>query len=94
MVRAEPAPGGGQHQYQLVADGLCGLEGQRVTVKVDGKALGEYPWGSAGQFHQFTLPLALTPGSHEIEIDYSVWQDPTPAVRLAILYRQLEVRHQ
>jgi hypothetical protein len=90
QLKSVVGPSGGP--AELVLDGLSGEPGQTVTIKLDGQTIAEIPWGDKGVFHEMTTPFTLPPGSHELELSYTVWQAPTPEIKLAVLFRRLEVR--
>jgi hypothetical protein len=92
-IPAADAPAGGG-KYKLVFSGMCWLPNQTLTVKLDGVAQGPpCVFEPAGTFRDATIPLELSPGPHELTLEYSKWESPpgSPAVKLAVKFRKLQI---
>lgn len=66
---------------------------ERVTIKVDGKeAASRVVPVNRQEFTQETIPLSLSAGDHEIDLDYAHWlQDKTDTRPMAVLFKALQV---
>ena len=63
---------GGSLQFRIVNRGALDVSNVGVAVVIDDRYSGHrylrLPWLAAGESEEFRLPLALTPGSHRLEV--------------------------
>jgi hypothetical protein len=84
MLTDEPAGSG-----ELFLDCASGTAAQVLTVKLDGKPVFSTPleyWS----FNKLTIPLEFTAGAHDLELDYTHWDQAGDAPR-AVIFKQLAV---
>jgi len=87
----DPAQGG---KYKLVFSGMCWIPNETVIVKLDGVVQGSpHNFQPAGTWVDVTVPLELTPGPHDLVLEYSKWESPptSPLVKLAVKFKKLQV---
>lgn len=62
---------------------------QQMTVEVNGASLTNLAFGPEFEFKEWTLPIPTVPGTNEVKIRYSNWQQAGRPV--AVLYKKLAV---
>jgi hypothetical protein len=67
------------------------IQGQFLTVILDGKQIHTGPVSSSGQFTDLRLPLGSLRGTHEIVVRYAVWEEPAVPACGTVLYRRLQI---
>ncbi len=73
---------------------MCWIPNQTLTVKLDGVVRGTpCNFEPAGQWVDVTVPLELSPGPHELILEYSKWESPptSPSMKLAVKFRKLQI---
>jgi len=78
--------------YRLAANARAPMDGQQITVMLDGALMGEHQF-TAGVFESIDVPMHLTAGDHQIALKFS--KSVTPSSRdsrsLAVLFDRLQL---
>lgn len=78
-------------EYELSWAARSDLPDEVVTVKLDGKPIGQHPViGSYSEFTEAHFHFAISAGEHEIELEYTKWRTDTDRP-MAVLFKTLQV---
>jgi hypothetical protein len=76
-------------KYHLIASGKAAVDNTVLTIRVDGSEVGTHTFPAA-RFEAFDLPVGLTAGPHEIELDYGNWVKDGPRP-MGILFQTMKL---
>lgn len=76
--------------WMLNLSGTSLARDQQMTLKLDGKRIGQYPIPTSG-FADLSIALHLTPGDHIIHLGYTAADRAIVGIPRAVKFRQIEV---
>jgi hypothetical protein len=76
-------------RYRLLLSLRSHIAGQELAILLDSQVIGRHVFKEPNRFEDIELPVRLSAGSHELQLEYTAW-DPAPP-RRAVLFKMLRI---